>query len=268
MKVDFQRAVDALEGLLMEQPGHMEAYFLTGQFYLQLGRLEEAASYFDVLLSEGGHQVWGNLGYGDLERFRRNADKALHYYNAALSGQKHNPGALYGRAKCLLDMDRHEQAAEALLRLQDVSPGLEVVSSLIAVSIDRMGKEQINRNLEQPVYAALAGTLAVHRADMCSAARYFDSAVKVFPDLYLAEYSRAACYFSQGKKQEALQSLDRTKHLYPEYPPLHKLYGEIEMQREHWAEAVSSFRTYMNLSTGGGDFSEVRNRIDYCRQRM
>jgi tetratricopeptide (TPR) repeat protein/TolB-like protein len=267
-KIEFQDAVDELERLLMDTPGHTEAYYLTGEFYLQLGRYEDAASYFDVLASDDGDPARGHLGYGDLYRFRREMERALEHYEKSLHHDPADPGALYGRAKCLLYLDRNEDAARVLLKLLGAAPELEVASSLLDVVIDRIGAGRINRRDDQPLYAALAGILQAEKGNQCGAADLFGNAGEAAGELYMNAFSRAACLFYRHQYAEAQQAAERAKQLHPTYAPVHKLAGEIAMARQSWETAVSSFRTYMNLSTEGADFPEVQRYIDRCLQHL
>lgn len=267
-KNEFQSRLNDLEAVLMAEPSHTEACYLSGQFYLQLGLYDDAAGYFDALLSDDIDGVKGKLGYGDLYRFQREMDTALEHYNEVLVVQGDNSGALYGKAKCLLRMNRYEEATGTLLHLLEVAPHLNVAHSLIAVCIDEIGCEAVIEASNTPVYAALSGIMSVDDARFCRAAEYFEKARADYPDLYLSEYSRGVCLLSQGRLNEAYLAVERVKQLHPIFPEVHRTSGEISMQQSDWKAAISSFRTYMNLSTWGGDFPEVREKIRYCEKRL
>lgn len=126
----FDNAVSAYTQALSFDESLARASYNLAQVYLESGRIEEARDILDDLLEDDPDNsiVLSTLGWayyleGELER-------ALEVYRRVHERLPGDVDALYNKAALLRRLDRHEEALEAFLELQELEPSTEYLSAI------------------------------------------------------------------------------------------------------------------------------------------
>lgn len=124
---------DACAGLLALAPGHAAGRNLAGLAAIGLGREEEGLALLreSTRLEPSNPALWLNLG-GELLRLRK-AEEALAAFRQPAAASVGGP-ALLGQGNCLVELDRHEEAAACYRQVpRDAAEALPALHSLATV---------------------------------------------------------------------------------------------------------------------------------------
>lgn len=120
-----RRALECLEALLREEPGHSRAWSISGFLYAEKGRFQDAVAAFERAVALNGRDAGTlfNLGFA-LQRVDRH-EEAIERFRQALELDPTIDRAWYGIGLSLIQRGRYREAIEPLnqaARLQPLSP--------------------------------------------------------------------------------------------------------------------------------------------------
>jgi len=266
-KVEYQAMVDQLLDLIEESPRQPLAYFLCGEFHLQLGLSDDARGYFEALQSPDMDPVLGSVGLGDLLRFSKALGKAAESYAGALALDDGSAAAHYGMAKCLIESGSFEKAAFHAVRLLELRPDLLVAQGLIDILVSA-GSKACGEAEQTPACRVLTGVRLLKAMHFSDAARALGSAGGDFPDLHLIPFARGVEGYIARDYSQAEESLKRSITLHPAHAQSHLYLGHVFFDSQRFGDALPYYQAYIRLSKEGSDFEEIRKRIQICSKKM
>jgi tetratricopeptide (TPR) repeat protein len=211
-------AVSAFDRFLALVPDSVEAWLNRGAALQELGRIDEAlASYERALKHDPGHGlVWLNRGtlYRDMGYFQ----KALESFDKALALIPRHAGAWRGRGSALMGLLRFDEALKSFDLALEIAPG-------------------------EPNTIRERTTLL--------------NAMRLFADMpagtNMAEtwHHRAAFLQVQQRLKDALEALDQSLAVDPDYLPALITQGQILTELGQTEEGMTSYRRHAQLAYGG-----------------
>ncbi|MCK4541270.1 MAG: tetratricopeptide repeat protein [Spirochaetales bacterium] len=115
--------------------GYLNALYLQAVRLFEQEDFDMAKQIFEFLLTTGEHQgLLPNLYLAIIERESANYEKALSYYETALTFSPEDPAIRFQHALMLFQVGRGEEAADAIQSLSGIIPGVENFSWEVAVT--------------------------------------------------------------------------------------------------------------------------------------
>ncbi|WP_024654069.1 tetratricopeptide repeat protein [Borrelia persica] len=108
-------------------------------------RLFEAESLFDDILQKDNDNNYALVGLGDIERKKRNFDKAIIYYQRCLSKHSNNNYALFGLGDCYRSLGDYKKATEIWEEYLKYDPENITVLTRVASSYRKLKNFQKSR---------------------------------------------------------------------------------------------------------------------------
>lgn len=266
MQTDFQFAIDQLEEVLLQNPEIEEVYYLTGEFYLQLGDPKTASLYFENLISVGEGSGLAHTGFGDMYRYGNQCTEALAHYESALELTGKHPGALYGKAKCLLELSDYNNATLTLVKLLQIEPTLGIAYQLLLTLAEKLENQKSHFTSEAS--DILRSIVLFERAEYKNASEIVTRYEDRYPNLYIVDLIHGFAKFQQGDQKLAIPYLLKAQSLNPLADATYKFLGHSYFEIGQWQQAHDYYITYLNISKGGSDFADINARIQECIKRL
>lgn len=160
-----------------------------GNRLMALERTPEAIAAFEKAIELDPSTIYNNTLLGVLYNDIGKPQEAMDHYNKILAGQPNNYQGNYYKANLLFEQKQYEEAIvlykKALQVFKNNDPG----------SAYKIGQAYLNLGNREEAEAAW------HAAD------------KMQPDNFLDFCSKGQCYYSLGKKKEALESFRKSREL-------------------------------------------------------
>ena len=101
-------------------------------------RLAEAETLFNDILEKDNDNNYALVGLGDIERKKRNFDKAIVYYQRCLSKHSSNNYALFGLGDCYRSLDDYKKATDIWEEYLKYDPENITVLTRVAASYRKL----------------------------------------------------------------------------------------------------------------------------------
>lgn len=168
------------------------------------------------------------------------SERALESVSNSLTLKPNDAEAMLLRARCLVELQRFDEAREELQHFEFGSPDYARAQAVLGVlemeagdygRAERAFNEAYEYGLRSGIMENDRGRLRLLQDEPESAARHFERAVDLRPDLMEPRNNLAVALRRQGKDQKAEEVLRTALRINPDYAPAHFNLAEILRDR-------------------------------------
>lgn len=256
MAGDFEAAAAAADEVLAANPENGFGHYIKGMALLQLGRLPEAREALTSAVELLPEQPGVHFGLGTLMLEEADALEETAKADAA-------------RAK------RLEAAAELEKELA-LSPGAVEVQTNLALAWYKGGELDKAAEAFQLVLETNPDDLNAYFAlsDVYNQLDRPDEAMAVLErlpiggrDAAVGFFNVAVNLFNEGNGDSAMVAVTRALEMDPEHARSHQLQGNLYLQKGMTAEALASFRRFLELAPEDPDAETTRALVEYLESQ-
>ncbi|MDT8422078.1 MAG: sulfotransferase [Desulfuromonadales bacterium] len=151
---DFQEAINIYKQVLQDEPNHIDASYLLGSVYGQLGELDSAR---ELLLK--AHQLRPGSPYictnlGNLFKMSGKLAEAARFYRKAISLKWDIPQAHCGLGEILSQHGMSDEAIRCFENANKIQPGVVNMNMALAYELEKHGDYQRARTILKPLIEA------------------------------------------------------------------------------------------------------------------
>jgi predicted Zn-dependent protease len=214
---DAQLAEPALREAMAMNPDDAVISTGLGELLVNTKRAEEG---FQILkMTTGRHPDFlpAHLDLGRLYRTKGSYHHAAAEFEAAVAGDKKDPGSWYLLAQCYLDMQQVSKAQTAIQQALALEP-------------------------KNPHFLMFSGHLLIGTGQLEEGLRQAREAAALAPQDIQIQGSMATLVLQHHRTDEDLQQAEQIigsmEQMQPDYPMLPQLRGDLEALRQHWEAAA------------------------------
>ena len=266
----------------------------------KLGKLQDADAYYSAILRTQPHHSHANHNMGVLALGKKNLDKSLSYFRAALesdrsveqfwisyidalikAGEKslaekklyeaRNTGIIgveYHQLKRRIDI----LTGKASTKIMDRGPSEETLSNLICIynanKFDVVLKEAeklISKFPNNLILYNLFGAASRAKGDLDNAISAYNRAISLDPDYAQAHNNKGNALKDKGKVAEAIDCYKRALSINPKYSDAYMNLGTALQECGEFDQALNS---YVSAIQFGGDNAEALNNMGNIFQQQ
>ena len=226
-KGEFKAAVIELKNALQADPGNIDARFLLGEVYLQLGDGPSAEKEFRAARRGGLDDAAATLRLAQALLLQAKFDDVLKEVNVADIDPEGQADAYVMLGRAHLGKRQFDEARAAFEKAEELRPkGLQAKVGLARIYAQTGKLAEAETELDKaldisPQFAnalVLKGELARLRGDGKRAVSLFTSALKVQPRNLAALLGRAASLIDLDRDEEAQKDIDAILKIAPSHP--------------------------------------------------
>jgi tetratricopeptide (TPR) repeat protein len=225
----YEEAEKEILTALEIDPENAKTLVRLGDLYFETGRKNEAAELFEKSLSlnPNDFQVLNSLGryYAEEGRY----EKAYDYFERSLEIHPRNGSTLYFLATAYEAEGRRDEARETLRTAVEYEPTFKAGYALLGELSEKAGdldeaekaySALLNLNRSDPIGAFGLAQVKHKKGEYAAAEfyykRYLNAYASTDADVSVVHYNLACCLALQGKKEEALEELEKAIESDPE----------------------------------------------------
>lgn len=259
---DLSAASDALESVLIKEPGNVQANTQLAIVRLQQGRPEDAMAHAQRAIATDPESAPAHTWYAEALRRRGENAKAALSFESALRLKPDLPPALFNLALAYVDLGRHGDARAAWIKFLSLRPkdgrvrtelGKLALASGNADEAEAWFKEQLQVR-PQDLHAICDLAAAIQAKGDGGRVRKLVEPVlphaRSFPRLWLA---LAYSYLNEGRLQEAAGVLRQAAAEVPESGAVAALLGTTEDRLANLPSAIAAFERAVALQPERAD---------------
>jgi predicted Zn-dependent protease len=275
-------AITALEQRVADTPTDVRALQVLGASYVRRAARTADPSYYDLAQqafdrADTVHPSLDDtdLGRGLLALSRHEFAAALDFGARVHSHNPQNPDALAVMVDAQVELGHYDDASSSLQQLLDLHPGLPAYARLSYVRElhgDVIGAMRAMRQADiaangvtddRATVATFLGDLELARGRVLAAGVEYRAALRLQPDLPLARLGAARVAALQGRRDDAIESLQRLTRDRP-LPSAVALLGDLQALDGDTAAASRSFdlvRTIGRLQQSSGQVIDLEMAV-------
>lgn len=219
----FDKAADAYEAILAEEPNHFEATQQLGILRYQQGYVVEALEYLSAAVNLKPSDIGILTNLGNILASVGKADDALAHYDRALAITPNHSETLYNRGNVLRQLKRPEEA---------------LANYDIAIAVKPQFAEAYNNR----------GTALQELKRPQEALVSYNTALSIKPNLTDALYNRGNIFKELDRPEEALASYKMALAINPNFAEGHITCGDLLKLLNRQKEALASYDRAITIS--------------------
>lgn len=256
-KGDTQMAAHHYQKSLQSAPTNRDALSNLANFYLEQDKLEEAETVLLFTRGMNPNDVGALVNLGVLSALEGRVDKAIEYYNEALSRQPLFVPAHKGLAALYLKKKDKENALRRLESILELTPtdrdahkmlGTILVSENKFEEAHRHFSTWLAQNLTDPDAHHWVGDALYHLQRYDEALPHYEQAIKLNPEKPAYYRSLGRLYGVWKRYEEALLHLNKSIELDPRYAPSYSTIGKVYFEKGDVETAIRHYQTALRLN--------------------
>lgn len=220
---DVDSATRAFEAAIALRPDDPRAKVGMAGVYRAQRKFDEAEAVIDEALLAAPDHMQALLLKGEMRRLKRDFEGALAHFDRAIAVQPTNLPAQLGRASALIDLDRHEEAEEAI----------DVVAERVP---------------DHPMSNYLIAVLRTKQQDYAAAQSALQKSEKVLLDHLPSLFLLGSVHYAQGHFEQAESYLKKFVAASPRHVAARKLLGASLIRKDDPKAAVDILRPALDAS--------------------
>jgi tetratricopeptide (TPR) repeat protein len=232
----LDKAAEAYQAILVEQPHHFEATHQLGVIRYQQGIFAESLHYLSAAVSLNPADISVLTNFAVILQSLGQTEEALATYDRVLVINPDLPEALYNRGNALRELKRPEKALESFDRAIAINPQF-------AEAHNNRGNALHELNRPQDALAS------------------YDKALAIKPRLLDALYNRGNLLKELNRPAEALASYKKALAINSKYAEAHVTCGNLLESLDRPAEALASYDRAIGISPDVADVHIVHGDL-------
>ena len=232
----LDKAGEAYQAILADQPDHFEATHQLGVIRYQQGLYAEALHYLSEAVSLKPTDIGVLTNFAVVLQSLGQAEEAVAAYDKALAVNPDLPEALYNRGNALRELKRPEEALASFDRAIAIKPQFGEAHN---------NRGNALRELNRPEEALAS----------------YDKALAIKPRLIDALYNRGSLLKELNRAEEALASYKKALAINPNYAAAHITCGSLLESLNRPDEALASYNRAIAIDPNIADAHIVRGDL-------
>jgi choline-sulfatase len=227
------------------------------------GRLDDAVAKVRKVLQEDGEVVEAYVMLGNLHTKARHQDAAIDAYQKALALDDRHENAAFALALAYKQADRIDAAEAGFERVLQMNPRSTKAQYQLADIWSRrrdFGRAEqalstaLVANVDRPAFLLKLGESQIELAKLDEAEKNLREALKLKPDLAMANYDLGVLFEARGDTARAAEAYEAELQAHPKVYQAHFNLGKILSRVGRAKDAARHFRAAVeaNPSFGGG----------------
>jgi len=257
---EYKQAIPCFESCIKQKEDLLDAHFFLGASYAHLNLLDKARLALIHVLSLNPTHINALINLAAIEKQMGNIEEAIQYYNLLL---KNNPDRLefyFAFSQCLVLKKEPIKVQEIIDQLQHRNHNTYNIQFDIITNLMQAGFNQeafdLYRNImkkygETPLLLSNMGSALDKLGKPEQAINYFNNALRIDPNYTSALNNIARVLTESNRLEEAQKYLDRALTLAPENVNININFGRLMELKNNYKQALQYYKTAEQNETTG-----------------